>query len=286
MRHATLRAKPTRWSAARIQQDAASRAHGISLTPPTYGMDWVDRASVEAGRVRPAGAVSIHPAPSTLRPPTRTPEQVHAPNAQEAEPGARQVGSPPSTLPLQRQEPQDDEERLHQPPSTTGLPEHLKAGIETLSGMPVDDVTVHYNSSNPAQVQALAYTHGAEIYVGPGAARHLSHEAWHIVQQRQGRVPPISQANGVAINDDAGLEKEADVMGLKALRMTRVEPVAMGSVYRGVTSLQRSGKITAKRQERERPLERPGNKGVGMPSPLVPVLLSYNERGTLRICAF
>src|SRR5262245_9899678 len=133
MRHATWQAKPTRWSAARIPQDAASKAHGLALTPPTYGIDWVDQASAVAGRVRPAGAVSVHPAPSTLLPPTRTPEQVHAPYVQEAEPDARQVESPSSTLssqPLQRQEAQDDQERLPQPANTAGLPEHLKAGIE------------------------------------------------------------------------------------------------------------------------------------------------------------
>ena len=127
-------------------------------------------------------------------------------------------------------------------PKHHGIARAPESRVETLSGIPMDDVTVHYNSSNPTQVQALAYTQGAEIYVGPGAASHLPHEAWHIVQQRQGRVQPTLQAKGVAINDDTGLEQEADVMGPKALRMTRAEPVAMGSAPRWATSLQRSGK--------------------------------------------
>jgi hypothetical protein len=39
-----------------------------------------------------------------------------------------------------------------------------------------------------------------------------------VVQQAQGRVQPTMQmAGGVAVNDDAGLEREADVMGVKAL---------------------------------------------------------------------
>ena len=100
----------------------------------------------------------------------------------------------------------------------TGLPDSLKAGVETLSGMSMDDVHVHYNSSKPAQVQALAYTQGTEIHVGPGQERHLAHEAWHVVQQKQGRVKPTLQMKGVAINDDQGLEREADVMGEKALK--------------------------------------------------------------------
>jgi hypothetical protein len=99
----------------------------------------------------------------------------------------------------------------------TGLPDRLKAGIERLSGMAMGDVSVHYNSSKPAQVQALAYTQGANIHLGPGEEEHLPHEAWHVVQQKQGRVKPTLQAKGVAINDDDGLEREATAQGAKAL---------------------------------------------------------------------
>ena len=100
----------------------------------------------------------------------------------------------------------------------TGLPGNLKAGIENLSGFSMDDVRVHYNSLKPAQLQARAYTQGTDIYVGPGQSRHLPHEAWHTVQQKQGRVKPTIQAKGVSINDEAVLEKEADVMGALAVQ--------------------------------------------------------------------
>ena len=99
---------------------------------------------------------------------------------------------------------------------STDLPEGLKAGVEQLSGLALDDVRVHYNSSQPERVGALAYTQGTEIHVGPGQERHLAHEAWHVVQQKQGRVQPTRQMKGVAINDEEGLEHEADVMGEKA----------------------------------------------------------------------
>ena len=46
-----------------------------------------------------------------------------------------------------------------------------------------------------------------------GREQHLAHEAWHVVQQKQGRVKPTLQMKGVAINDDGGLEREADHMG-------------------------------------------------------------------------
>ena len=98
----------------------------------------------------------------------------------------------------------------------TALPDPLKAGIESLSGLSMDDVKVHYNSSKPAQVQALAYTKGTDIYVGPGQEKHLAHEAWHVVQQAQGRVQPTGQLKGMAVNDDIGLEQEASEMGDKA----------------------------------------------------------------------
>jgi len=100
----------------------------------------------------------------------------------------------------------------------TGLPDRLKAGVEQLSGVSLDGVRVHYNSARPAQLQASAFTQGSDIHVGPGQERHLPHEAWHAVQQLQGRVAPTTQLKGVSLNDDAGLEREADVMGARALQ--------------------------------------------------------------------
>jgi hypothetical protein len=101
----------------------------------------------------------------------------------------------------------------------TGLPDNLKAGIESLSGLSLDHVKVHYNSAQPAQLNALAYAQGSDIHIAPGQEQHLPHEAWHIVQQAQGRVKPTMQMNdGVSVNDDAGLEREADVMGARAIQ--------------------------------------------------------------------
>ena len=103
-----------------------------------------------------------------------------------------------------------------QKPNNTGLPDNLKAGVESLSGFSMDDVKVHYNSSQPATVQALAYTQGTDIYVAPGQERHLPHEAWHVAQQMAGRVAPTTEINGMPVNDNAALEHEADVMGEKS----------------------------------------------------------------------
>ncbi|WP_394747657.1 eCIS core domain-containing protein [Spongiimicrobium salis] len=75
----------------------------------------------------------------------------------------------------------------------TGLPNHLKTGMENLSGLSLDDVKVHRNSDKPAQLQAHAYTDGTDIHLAPGQDKHLPHEAWHVVQQKQGRVQPTLQ---------------------------------------------------------------------------------------------
>jgi hypothetical protein len=109
-------------------------------------------------------------------------------------------------------------------PNLTGLSDRLKSNLEALSGLSMDAVRVHYNSSKPAQLHALAYAQGTDIHIGPGQERHLPHEAWHVVQQAQGRVrPTLQMAAGVAVNDDAGLEREADVMGG---RLTCLEPLS------------------------------------------------------------
>lgn len=102
--------------------------------------------------------------------------------------------------------------------NNTGLPDNLKSGVENLSGYSLDDVKVHYNSDKPAQLNALAYAQGTDIHVAPGQEKHLPHEAWHVVQQKQGRVQPTIQLQGININSDNRLEKEADEMGQKSVQ--------------------------------------------------------------------
>jgi hypothetical protein len=100
----------------------------------------------------------------------------------------------------------------------TGLPDRLRQGAEALSGQSLADVRVHYGSPKPAEVSALAYTQGREIHVAPGQERHLPHEVWHAVQQKQGRVRSTTAVHGHPVNDDSALEHEADRMGERALQ--------------------------------------------------------------------
>ncbi len=110
------------------------------------------------------------------------------------------------------------------PKADLGLPRSLKASMEELSGIDLTDVQVHYNSDKPARLQAHAFAEGNHIYLAPGQEAHLAHEAWHTVQQRQGRVQSTTKAHdGTNINDNPTLEKEADEMGLKAQSLATAE---------------------------------------------------------------
>ena len=106
------------------------------------------------------------------------------------------------------------------------LPSQLKAGVERLSGLSMDDVKVYYNSAAPRRLRAEAYASGTEIHVAAGRERHLPHEAWHVVQQKQGRVGPAdAHVKGASVNEDPGLEGEADRMGAAALQANPQEDV-------------------------------------------------------------
>ncbi|MDD4653068.1 MAG: DUF4157 domain-containing protein, partial [Methanothrix sp.] len=116
------------------------------------------------------------------------------------------------------------------------MPDRLKAGIESLSGIDMSDVRVHAYSDRPARMNALAYTQGNQIHLGPGQEKHLPHEAWHAAQQKQGRVRATKQMmKGVAANDDAKLEKEADAMG-QAASQRRIFPILYQGARQGSNS--------------------------------------------------
>lgn len=82
---------------------------------------------------------------------------------------------------------------LQKKSQTTGLPGKLRAGIENLSGIAMHEVRVHYGSAEPAQLNAHAFARGRDIHLAAGQEKHLPHEAWHVVQQHQGRVQPTLQ---------------------------------------------------------------------------------------------
>ena len=189
----------------------------VALVPPAYGIDFVDGVMHRGAPVQRIGKLDEEKGKEPLQ------GKFDVVPAQ-----LRQSHSRPS-------------------PNRTGMPDGLKAGIESLSGMDLSDVRVNFNSDRPTQLSALACAQGNDIHLAPGQEKHLPHEAWHVVQQRQGRVEPTLQLkDGVQINDDQGLEREADVMGAKALQMRRADhavsaPIARQACAQGVMQLNGNG---------------------------------------------
>ncbi|MCA8991600.1 MAG: DUF4157 domain-containing protein [Planctomycetaceae bacterium] len=187
MKTEASRKSAERQHAATSNDSVAGGQPASALTPPAYGIGFVDGAG--------SGA---------------EPLQLQE-NATSSE---HENGIAVYAHPQANQRPHDFPR-----PNQTGMPDRLKVGLEQLSGFDLSDVRVHYNSARPAQLNALAYAQGQDIHIGPGQQKHLPHEGWHVVQQMQERVKPTTRVNGALINDDRRLEREADVMGTRAVNL-------------------------------------------------------------------
>lgn len=104
---------------------------------------------------------------------------------------------------------QNNEQNV-QTPNRTGIPTQMKRNFEQRSGLSFNDVRVHYNSDRPRKLDALAYTYGNQVYIGPGQSRHLGHELGHVVQQKLGIPRPTGYIGGLPLNDSPQLERAAD----------------------------------------------------------------------------
>ncbi len=126
-------------------------------------------------------------------------------------------------------QPEEDEELMQgkfttqmQPnENRTGMPDELKASMESTLSTDLSDVRVHPDSGKAIEVGALAYTQGSDVHFAPGQFKPessagqqlLGHELTHVVQQGQGRVKPTGEVAGLPVNDSPALENEADEMG-------------------------------------------------------------------------
>lgn len=108
------------------------------------------------------------------------------------------------------------------------LPEPVRGKMEGAFGSDFGDVRVHQDGQ-AEQVGAQAYTQGSDLHFEPGryapgtasGDELIGHELTHVVQQRAGRVAAPQQHKG-GINDDPGLEAEADDAGARAAAGQRV----------------------------------------------------------------
>lgn len=134
------------------------------------------------------------------------------------------------------------------------LPEDVRAKMDAAFGFDFSSVRIH-EGEHAAELGALAYTQGSSIHFAPGQyAPHsergqelLGHELAHVVQQAQGRVQATAQAKGAALNDDAGLEREADELGARA---ARGEQVSGGGSYTASIIGERTGEGEAMQLKR------------------------------------
>ena len=108
--------------------------------------------------------------------------------------------------------------------NNTGIPDNVKQKMEDSFGTDFSDVRIHSESPQAPEVGALAYTQGTDIHFAPGQFKPdtsagqqlLGHELTHVIQQAEGRVQPTTEIGGMPVNDNEGLEHEADVLGAKA----------------------------------------------------------------------
>ncbi len=96
--------------------------------------------------------------------------------------------------------------------SGSPLPQSIKARLEAYSGQTMDEVRVHADSDQPGPYGARAFAQGRDIHLAPGERALLAHEAWHVAQQKAGRVPVTGRVADRALNADTGLEAEAERM--------------------------------------------------------------------------
>jgi hypothetical protein len=119
-------------------------------------------------------------------------------------------------------------------PSGAPLPGLVQARMEDGFGFGFGAVRVHEQSEDAVALGARAYTQGTEVHFAPGQYQPgtpagnelIAHELTHVVQQVEGRVGATAELDGVAINHDDTLEREADDLGR---RVARGEPVGVAA---------------------------------------------------------
>jgi hypothetical protein len=111
------------------------------------------------------------------------------------------------------------------PPPRGGreLPSDLRGRMERSFNTNLGGVRLREDAS-AADMDALAYTRGADITMAPGhfqphsgsGQRLIAHEVVHVLQQRADRVPSPRAEEGLPVNEDRSLEREADRLGRRA----------------------------------------------------------------------
>jgi len=142
--------------------------------------------------------------------------------------------------------------------SSTSMPEVVQQKMESSFQTDFSSVNIHNNSPIAAEIGAKAYTQGNDIHFANGeynpestsGQELLGHELTHVVQQRQGRVVPTTQAKGLNVNDNQSLENEADVLGSKAAHGQSIQMKQASAVLTSGVLQMAKGYISSKAQTR------------------------------------
>lgn len=153
-------------------------------------------------------------------------------NREQGESGGKTMAPPPFALtsgPLQAKGLGENNQEPTQMKSSGGgskLPGEVSQKMETAMGENFSGVNIHTNSQQANSVGAHAFTQGNDVHFAPGqfnpgtqkGQELIGHELAHVVQQKEGRVQANTDVNGVPVNDNKGLESEADKMGEMAAK--------------------------------------------------------------------
>lgn len=92
--------------------------------------------------------------------------------------------------------------------SWTNIVTQMKKDFERRNGLSFANVQVHFHSSKPAKVGAVACIQGADIDIASGYEWALPHELGHYPQQALGLSQATCSINGLPV--DASPERERD----------------------------------------------------------------------------
>jgi len=85
--------------------------------------------------------------------------------------------------------------------NSTGMPDGVKTQMEGAFNASFSDVSIHTDSVQAKNMNALAYTQGTDVHFAPGQFKPeskngqelLGHELTHVLQQKEGRVKPTTE---------------------------------------------------------------------------------------------
>lgn len=204
-------ASATRHAAA--ERDSNHSRGGIALYPPTSGTAFVNTPAAQ-GKFETAQMMDEEELQGKFIEPKQMMEEEELQGKFEA------------AQMMDEEELQGKFETAQRKTDQTGMPVGVRGHMESALNTDFSDVRVHADSPRAPEVGALAYTQGSDIHFAPGqfqpdtstGQQLLGHELTHVVQQREGRVQPTTEVAGLPVNDDPGLEQEADQMGRQAAR--------------------------------------------------------------------